>query len=393
MISFFVFKWLKPSSHNFFKKISMISFTSVFLSIFLSFMIIGGINYFHYSVEKSLKSDRFDLSFYLPPSLKKGTLTQINRDLVHNWDVHSIFSYSNLEGFLYNDDKKIPITLKMIDNPLFSKIFLNLKKGSFNTDIPSIMTSTTVARRLNLQIGSTINFATLDTKNADAESFLTLFRLKITGFFTNVMPESNIDAISPLSPLKDSIPYNIHEGILLNDTKDTDKMVAYLDQQFNIDSHTYKDSHSNFIYALQWEKILLFVVLFLVIFISFFIIYKSFQILLEYTRPYLSIIRVLGLPYSSIMLFLFIYILLNTLASILLSFLSVLFVFYGIIPFILKALHPHYTAYSSFLEHSFIFHSYEIFSIIGLEIICMLYAFFVPSLKLRKQSLLEGLKA
>jgi ABC-type lipoprotein release transport system permease subunit len=370
--------------------------TIFFFSSFLSFLVLGFVNYFNDIINQVLVTKNLHLHWVYTPERAK-LWEKIKASSEHQYSTKASLIYSDKEGLLYFHGQKTPLFIKLIDQDYLKNTPITISSGKLDEDIPSLIISESLMAQLNLHIGDIVTFfVKVNTLAAHNESIESL-KLKITGSIS-VDSRENYFALAPLKIFRSLLPLKLYQGLILNNVNDLPSITRFLSLKLHTPVQNYKTLNSNLLYSLKWQKIFFLFVLSMVIIISFFIIYLGFFVIFNENKETLIILRILGVSNFQIQQ-------VNFLQSLWLAFLGTFMSYWGILFFYRFIIPGFFLWINTLLQTSFfsqtmqkfflyqnIFTFNDVALINLLEFLAICVGVLIPSMKIQNVPLYEVLK-
>lgn len=301
-------KYFFPQNRNFFRRISLISIVTVFLSVFLPMLILGILNGFHKSIENKLVSRDFHIQV-----LEKSDTFFDYKDLIAHMNKEhkgKVKGFPFFEGgaILAADLVKTTALVRGIVPEMrpFLKGFKTIE-GKWIVDKSSVVLGSSIARRLRAKPGSIIKFYLRPYRKSGNTAPMILKRLKVSGIYQSGYDEID-DNVVFISFKKAQSFYNYGDrawavGFYLSDLKILNQVKKEITQySFLLYARDWMQMNRNILFSFKWEKNIMILVLILIIIATLFSIYISFNVVVNDRKKEIGILKTLGMTNKKVQL-------------------------------------------------------------------------------------------
>ncbi len=300
-------KYFFPKNRDFFRRISLISILTVFISVFLPLFVLGILNGFHQAIIDKMISKDFHIHLF---DSKDAFFEyrDVKEAIEKKYPTAKAFPYFEGAGILSGNQTKLSALIRGIPQDMVP--FLSdyqMLSGEWKINATSIMLGASLAQKLKVKSGDILQIFVkpYENKKSDRELPLLSKKFKIAGIFQTGYEEIDGNLVF-MDFLKAKSLYDYGDrawamGFYLQDVRFIPQIKKDLkEMNFFYRIRDWEEANKNMLFSFQWEKNIMLFVLVLIIAATLFSVYIAFNVVVADRKKEIALLRTIGLTTQKI---------------------------------------------------------------------------------------------
>lgn len=303
-------KYFFPKNRDFFRRITLISIVSIFISVFLPLFVLGILNGFQQSMISKIISKDFHLQVY-DTADSFFDYRDVIEHVEKNFNGARGFAFFEGGAIIMNQSIKTSVLIRGVPSDIHSFLSdFKMISGEWSLNKFSVILGSEMAKKLRLEVGDVATFyAKPLTRGKETEVF-TSKKFKIAGIYKTGYDEIDSNLVFMDFDKARSF-YNYEDrawgvGFFLKDLKkipQIKKEIKNMNAFFQI--RDWEEANHNLLFSFKWEKTLMLIVLVIIIIATLFAVSISFNVVVSDRKKEIGMLKVMGLtPERITMIFL-----------------------------------------------------------------------------------------
>lgn len=295
-------KYFFPKNRDFFRRISLISILTVFISVFLPLFVLGILNGFHQSIIAKMISKDFHVQLF---DLKDSFFEyrDVKEAIERKFPGSRGFPYFEGAAILSGPQVKLSALIRGIPedmSPFLSDY--RMISGEWKISSTTVVLGSSLAAKLGVEAGEIVQIFVKPYENRKSARELPLVsrKFKVAGIFQTGYEEIDANLVL-MDFLKAGSLYDYGDrawgmGFFVEDSGQIPgikKELKALNYYYQIKD--WEEANRNMLFSFQWEKNIMLFVLALVIAATLFSVYIAFNVVVADRKKEIAVLRVMGL--------------------------------------------------------------------------------------------------
>ncbi len=293
-------KYFFPKNKDFFRRISLVSIITVFISVFLPLFILGVLNGFHKNIIDKIISKDFHIQVF-DESDKFFDYDDIITHIQKKYPDATGVPYFEGGAILSKENVKTSCLVRGIpSNVEFIKKSFPVIKGRWKLNDHSITIGYNIAKNLRVKEGDIIEVFVKPYGNTSAEVPVRKKRLKVAGIFKTGYEEIDANLIfMSFKKARNFFRYGERAwgvGFFVKNLKNVPKIKKEIKHlNFYLNVKDWQETNRNILFSFKWEKLIMSIVLLIIIIATLFSVYIGFNVVVSDRKKDIGILKTLGL--------------------------------------------------------------------------------------------------